>query len=562
LALGVRSYDPYGVDDWLPVVDKALVDDMDDQLLLMQLASRLHIQIVVDLCFVENDETHYQAPNFFYGDGTTHRVYLRFRARHPDEVGYYSALVPPDQPLLHLSRKDMVDNALTRLIGLMKFLVVCPLSPSEVHYSIKDLFGHSREAEDLEDQFPDQDDLGYWIERHKQRVLFLKQRSQIGGDGPYSPPARRALGKKTPLLPMSPVQDNSSLGPVPVYGNDSEHPRQGYGNTLSKPGRITSGSGRVLVPINKPRNSISEIANSSTPRFDTSTPRATTFSSDQWGDNSFLSRASTTAVTRIQPSGNVPFLGDAVLTSVQKWKKSLRAYLGQYQCDVQVHYHIEPTIAKVLKFQWNEARGARFPDCPPWEVAAFGNPMTFLDWLQRLSPYMFAREFAQLPLEIKYDCPSPYSVDSNPFYVYAAKVSDVGQDRCATFGTIIKALIRGLQKNWSSLANKAERWLQEFRAEHQLTDDLMTSAHLDEAVVVIGRHSLDMFSDQRLDREASRSHVLKAAAISSSPINSQSGRSSTKNKNKFRKGKSAPKGKSPKQIEPGKSTDKPLTKDQ
>jgi hypothetical protein len=30
-------------------------------LLLMQLASRLHIQIVVDLCFVENHETHYQA---------------------------------------------------------------------------------------------------------------------------------------------------------------------------------------------------------------------------------------------------------------------------------------------------------------------------------------------------------------------------------------------------------------------------------------------------------------------------------------------------------------------
>jgi hypothetical protein len=192
-------------------------------------------------------------------------------------------------------------------------------------------------------------------------------------------------------------------------------------------------------------------------------------------------------------------------------------------------------------------------------VAAYGNPMVFLDWLQNLSPGMFSREFALLPMDIKIDCPSPYAVNSNPYYQYAAKVTDTGNDRCATYGTIIKALIKGLQKNWSSLANIAERWLQDFRSEHKLTDDLMTSEHLDKVIVKIGQSSLDLFSDQRADRDRSRFHVPKVAAVSSYPDRpTDSGRSKTKAKrNKFRKGK-APQDSD--KNKPDKVVDKPLTK--
>jgi hypothetical protein len=541
LALGIRSYDPYGVDDWLPAVDKSLVGDMDDQLFLMDIASRLQIQVVVDLCFVKNEDSHYQDPNFFYGDWTTNKVYVRFRAHDPDSVGYYSALVPSHQPLLYLSRKDMMTNALNRLIGLLRFLVVSSLAPSDNFTSIKELFGHVRDAPDLEQLFPESESLEYWAERRKRYAKALHQRIVSGSEQAYSPPARRATSETK-------TDRTDFQSSAPLHRN--EHAS-----------RITSGSGRILVPLNKPiianpENAQVILGSPDHPsRLDSSTTATT--SGDQW-DNTFLSRTSSTAVNRIHPSGKVPYLSDAVLSSVQEWKKLLRAYLGQYQCDVQVHYYIEPTIAKVLAYRWNEAR-SRFPACPPWEVAAYGNPMIFLDWLQNLSPGMFSREFALLPMDIKIDCPSPYAVNSNPYYQYAAKVIDTGNDRCATYGTIIKALIKGLQKNWSSLANIAERWLQDFRSEHKLTDDLMTSEHLDKVVVKIGQSSLDLFSDQRADRDRSRFHVPKVAAVSSYPDRpTDSGRSKTKAKrNKFRKGK-APQDSD--KNKPDKVVDKPLTK--
>ena len=519
LATGIRVADPYGFDDWIRLVRKEVWDGVknsdskDEYQKLTDFANLLKICIVIDLVFEEK-------PDAFWEETTQHilgsefktTVFLRFHASNPTEDGNYSAMIRPSQPTIVLTFAD-VKRMLPRFGGFWVFWLESAFAPGTRIADVNELIGPSF-PEVFDDWRYDAWHPGVWMivsqlhkasaparsmplrsSRSRDKIPVEESTEDFSPDSMSfseddAPPVVKSVVQKRPINASKAI--NKPLLPNKTQPVLVEPVRKKVPQLAAPPSPIRvpddpvaddsvvyadeSGLGDLTFEVTT--SSSSRVSKEplvvSSSLLDTTTASKTTSSSTSqpYIDVSMIDGSTS---GRMAPAP--PILEDANLDAVQHWMSQMRKHITTYGCfHFKVARLIEKTIFAVIEDLWNFVLKRSDPlDRPEGTMAEFAvaiqdTPPEFFNNLGIMVPHIYNKELLFRSNEITIECPAPTAAVPNPIYTYLKDVRHKAELNFIPPKLQLKAIHRGLKKNWLELYNLGDKYLSKLDSATPVTD--------------------------------------------------------------------------------------------
>jgi hypothetical protein len=137
--------------------------------------------------------------------------------------------------------------------------------------------------------------------------------------------------------------------------------------------------------------------------------------------------------------------------------KASKQHVERHGSQFCIGVYIREVVGFIISERWNTV--ATELKLTMWSDALRGDPYLFLKQFEEMLPTMYASEIAGITTDVNIDCPASLDKNESPFSDYCCQVVEHCRNMCATPATTVKALVRGLRKNFLVMHNQLDAYL-------------------------------------------------------------------------------------------------------